>query len=52
MDIQYGGDDTNPLPAKCEELESLIGVIIGNGLLGPIESNIIHKVGTNMYRGY
>ena len=52
MDIQYGGDDTNPLPAKCEELESLIGVIIGDGLLGPIESNIIHKVGTNMYRGY
>lgn len=53
MDIQYGGSGENPLPVKCAEIEALVGVMLGSEqLLGPIESNIIHKVGTNLYKGY
>ena len=53
MDIQYGGNGENPLPVKCAEIEALVGVMLGSEqLLGPVESNIIHKVGTNLYKGY
>lgn len=53
MDVQYAGSGEDPRPVKCAEIEALVGVMLGSeALLGPIESNIIHKVGTNMYRGY
>ena len=52
MDMQYAGEGENPLPVKCAEIESLIGVMIGESMLGPIEKNLIHRVGTQLYKGY
>lgn len=53
MDMQYGGEGENPIPMKCDSIETLIEAMIGGaGSLGPIERTIIHRVGQQIYKGY
>lgn len=53
MDMQFGGQGENPIPMKCDAIETLIEAMIGgSGAIGPIEKTIIHRVGQQIYRGY
>lgn len=53
MDMQYGGAGENPVPMKCDFIESLIESMVGGAdMLSPIDKSIIQRVGRNIYVGY
>lgn len=52
MDVLYAGENGNPIPEKCAEIEAMVEVMLNGTQLGPLESNVIHKVATNLYRNY
>lgn len=53
MDMQYGGQGENPIPAKCDSIEVLIETMMGGAdSISPIEKTCIHRVGRQIYRGY
>lgn len=53
MDIQFGGEGENPIPMKCDAIETLIECMMGGAnSISPIEKSIIHRVGKSIYRGY
>lgn len=53
MDMQYGGEGENPIPMKCDSIETLIESMIGGAdSLSPVEKSIIQRVGRRIYTGY
>lgn len=53
MDMQYGGEGENPIPMKCDALESLVECMIGgSNYLSPIDKSIIQRVGRRCYVSY
>ena len=53
MDIQFGGEGENPIPMKCDEIESLIESMVGGqDSLSAVEKAIIQRVGRKIYIGY
>lgn len=53
MDIQYGGEGENPIPMKCDSIETLIESMVGGPeFISPAAKSIIHRVGRKIYTGY
>ena len=53
MDMQYGGEGENPIPMKCDSIETLIESMVGGSdSLSPVEKSIIQRVGRRIYTGY
>ena len=53
MDVLYAGEDGNPIPEKCAEIEAMVAVMLGGEqYVGPLESNVIHRVATGLYKNY
>lgn len=53
MDIQYGGEGENPIPMKCDSIETLIESMVGGPeFISPAAKSIIHRVGRKIYQGY
>lgn len=52
MDVQYAGENEDPIAMKCDFLTALCGTIVGQGALSPIMVNVIHKTGRRIYRPY
>lgn len=53
MDMQFGGAGENPIPMKCDEIETLIESMVGGqDILSITEKSIIHRVGRRIYIGY
>ena len=53
MDMQYGGQSENPIPMKCDSIETLIESMVGGAeFISPAAKSIIHRVGRIIYQGY
>lgn len=53
MDMQYGGDGENPISMKSDYIIGLIEAMVGGeGILSPVDKNIIQRVTRQIYRPY
>ena len=53
MDLQYGGEDENPISMKSDFLLSLVEIMVGGeGNLSPIDKTIILRAARRIYRPY
>lgn len=53
MDMQFGGQGENPIPMKCDSIETLVESMVGGSeFISPAAKSIIHRVGRKIYQGY
>lgn len=52
MDIQFAGENDNPIAAKCDFLVSICETIIGKENMNPVMVNVIHRCGRRIYKPY
>lgn len=52
MDVQYAGEQDDPIAMKCDFLVSICEAIVGHGNLSPVMINLIHRCGRRIYKPY
>jgi type IV secretory pathway VirB4 component len=52
MDMLYDGEGSNPIPMKCDSIQTLIEAMIGEDMISPVEKSIIQRIGREVYKSY